>query len=109
MHPLRTQRSINSRRVTTFSHVCDCYFDVHADRSLVSHPVSSFGWIAATTKAPMPEVSQLHQEVSIFESLEDNIFEISFMNFGVLVKRKTFLKGLVLVLACTFMAFIYKT
>ena len=29
------------------------------------------------------------------------------MNFGILVKRKTFLKGLVLVLACTLMFFIY--
>lgn len=45
----------------------------------------------------------------MFESLEDNIFEISFMNFGILIKRKTFLKGIVLFLAFILLGFIYKT
>jgi transposase len=49
------------------------------------------------------------KEVSIFESLEDNIFQVSFLNFGILVKRKTFLKGLLLVLVVGLMLFIYDT
>lgn len=40
------------------------------------------------------------REESIFDSLNDNILEMSVFNFGILVKRRTLLKALIFVLAC---------
>jgi hypothetical protein len=39
------------------------------------------------------------REESVFESLNDNILEISLCQFGILVKRRTLLKGLLLMIA----------
>ena len=33
---------------------------------------------------------------------------MSFMNFGIIVKRKTLLKGLIVVLACLFLGYVWK-
>ncbi len=40
------------------------------------------------------------REESVFESLNDNILEISLWQFGILVKRRTLMKGLLLITAC---------
>ena len=42
------------------------------------------------------------REESVFESLNDNILEISLCQFGILVKRRTLLKGLLLITAVLF-------